>query len=450
MNTPRPPVLSDESVRAALTRLPDRQLTVELLADISVGIERMPQRLALAWPWSPSLPGMPPSRARSWLPVAAILVALALLVGLALVAIVGSAHRLPPPFGLAKTGSLAFSDQNHIVLVDAAGGVPRAITAGPRVDWEPTWSPDGTKLAFWSRSARDERIAEGKQPAGYAVTGPANLTMLDLATGSETVLADSVMVTGPPPHGGGYSWFGSEATISWSPDDSRIAFSSQIDGHGRLSIARADRSELTSIGPGSLDAWDPTWSPNGVTIAFRDGSKNGVGLIESDGSDLRYVATDHLASGRDSFVPQWSPDGRRIAFSVGIGSLNDVWVVGVDGTGEQNLSRDPQNDNVWPAWSPDGQKIAFVRRDGPALAIVAADGSGTSRIIRHPNADGDFDFTSSTPFWSPDGHWIGGLLQGGTNHVDDRFVVLDATGDGSPRTIRGSMIGSGSWQRLAP
>ena len=115
------------------------------------------------WPWSPSLPGLPPTTARRRLRAAAFMATLALLVGLSLaaIALVGSIHRVPPPFGLAKPGLIAFDSGGDIFVSNADGTDRRQLTSGPAIDLMPTWSPDGTRLAFMS-------LIDPTDPANYA------------------------------------------------------------------------------------------------------------------------------------------------------------------------------------------------------------------------------------------------------------------------------------------
>ena len=60
----------------------------------------------------------------------------------------------------------------------------------------------------------------------------------------------------------------------------------------------------------------------------------------------------------------------------------------VDGTGLTNLTLNAANDEL-PAWSPDGTKLVFSStRDGnPELYIMAADGSGVTRLTNNPGFD---------------------------------------------------------------
>jgi Tol biopolymer transport system component len=145
---------------------------------------------------------------------------------------------------------------------------------------------------------------------------------------------------------------------TWSPDATRIAFTSTRDGDYHVYTMNADGTNvqrLVANDPNILSEDHAAWSPDGTRIAF-------IGLTE-DGSTI-YTTTVNggavvpvLANDQFKESLAWSPDGTRIAFD----TINDLYAVGADGTGLQLLSPVGADENTSPAWSPDSSQIAFYR-----------------------------------------------------------------------------------------
>jgi len=202
---------------------------------------------------------------------------------------------------------------------------------------------------------------------------------------------------------------------SWSPDCSKIAFPRRVGEQMDIWTINADGSGLMELTHGEggggggevctifgcyvrvVGDNEPAWSPNGSEIAIVRTWHLGRGweihLIDLLGNAVRLTTSLHASS------PSWSPDGLRIAF------IGDNWgiiyVIGRDGSGltefdtnfDTNLHR--QISDV--AWSPDGETIAFS--SGVSEKHIYLFDIGTS-VVTRLTQPGSSNFGLS---WSPDG-----------------------------------------------
>ena len=399
-----------------------------------------------------------------------ILLLLGLLTALALQALAFmGAPRLPAPFGLARPGLVALDDGGHIVVAQADGSGRRNITTGAATDSSPSWSPDGTKLAFWRTS--DSQHFE-----------------IVIADQRGTVLHVIGLPAGTP-HAS-FAWY----PVSWSPDSRHLAFSLDIAGLSSIWTVGADGTGLRRLGRPGAQASDPVWSPDGGRIAYHGGNgyagpTNGVYVMNADGGDAHQIS--HVEGTGYSFdAPQWQPGGDLIAFPVATDRGNGIFVVHSDGSAESEISNDPAN-ACWLRWSPDGRRIAFDRAVSEAsksdsepaplssaaaqlvgqIVIVDPDGSNATLPPGPPVGWGP-------PTWSPDGrsiaqfvyqpymaeHYVGGVaVLGPVPGATTAAVVIDLTGHAPPAIVPvgppilpdvsssfGYPDGFSSWQRLAP
>jgi hypothetical protein len=185
---------------------------------------------------------------------------------------------------------------------------------------------------------------------------------------------------------------------AWSPDGTRIAFTSNRDGNDEIYVMGADGSNPTRLTNDPGADRSPDWSPDGTRIAFdsdRDSSallgipgEPQIFVMRADGSTPTRV-TAELPRAR---TPSWSPDGGRLAYEASGGVVTS----GIDGANRSNVGLGTD-----PRWSPDGTRIAFDYYAGyPVLEEVYwmnADGSRRTPLTTSP------DKYDVQPSWGPSG-----------------------------------------------
>jgi hypothetical protein len=207
---------------------------IEGLESILAETRSVPQRQAWSFPsrWLPAaLSGGGPA---IWpLPVAILLVLAALIAAIAFAIGVGTQHRLPPPFGFARNGAIAYDTGNggHAYVTDANGLEPRQLP-GDGIERQPTFSPDGTRLVYYSRPPTS--APQTSDPRGRAF----HIFVANADGSNAHPILDGMTfrldVFTPP---------------SWSPDSQSIAFRSYADGTDQIWVVNLDgpapRSPIT-------------------------------------------------------------------------------------------------------------------------------------------------------------------------------------------------------------
>jgi TolB protein len=133
----------------------------------------------------------------------------------------------------------------------------------------------------------------------------------------------------------------------WSPDGTRILFTSNRDGNLEVYRMNCDGSNPVRMTDNPLQDCCAQWSPDGQTIVFvTSGNGEDIWLMNADGSNMRSLVTNAV----NDFVPCWSPDGNSIAFQTAFDNNNDeITIFDID-TGQQTRLTFRNGIDTFPSW----------------------------------------------------------------------------------------------------
>ena len=341
----------------------------------------------------------------------------------------------------ARVFQLSAKATSQIVSVEIAGGKRTEWTTGPGLKLQPQFLPDG-QVGYATKAGKNQGIA---YTSGKGIF-PANLRSPAWTADGTKVVYEKIDYTPRPQNQLLYSWdpqyeyrytdvfpsFSADGTLvvtnkdedssivtmnadgtnrkvvfqtvqgaafapSWSPDGLRIAFGyggflqGRRTAGARIVLVNRDGTGVEELTPDMPNAGFPSWSADGKEIVYRSFAQNERGLRIVN---VATHATHALTNGQDN-LPYWSPDGSKIVFTRQDGANFDIFTVRPDGTDLQHLTTFPTND-AHAVWSGDGQYILWNSgeygfRDEAALYdnsfqpygsiwIMKADGTGKRQL----------------------------------------------------------------------
>lgn len=233
----------------------------------------------------------------------------------------------------------------QLQISDSDGQNAHIALSSPEPIISPTWSPDGTKVAYVS--------FEGKKPVVY---------VHDLPTGRRSVVSNQK---------------GDNSAPAWSPNGQRLAVALSRDGNTQIYSVNASGGDLRRLTQSSTIDTEPTYSPDGHWIYFtsdRGGAPQIYKMPAQGGSAQRVTF-----KGSYNTSPRISPDGKTLAYISRVGGGFKLFVQDLS-TGEVTGLTDTSRDES-PSFAANGQYILYATQSGGRGVLAAVSTDGRTRQI---------------------------------------------------------------------
>jgi WD40-like Beta Propeller Repeat len=303
----------------------------------------------------------------------------------------------------ARADEIAYACGYDICTIDPDHPETHAdLTETPmNTEFEPAWSPDGSRIAF------------NGSYEGHA--GIWTISTAEPTAGATEVIDDPEIGGGEP---------------AWSPDGTRIAFAGANEHtytNINVYVSPADgTSPPQVIGETALEEKGPTWAPDGSRLAF----SRYTSIVTGAPEESAVVTT--LPNGL-GVEPAWSPDGTRIA-AITSGEPHHVRLIDANGDDTATELPIPAEMGGAVAWSPDSSHVVYVD-EADQVRIAPTNPPGEGFEIKLPTGV----IVPHEPSFSPEGNRIVFWAEDTNGGLTNRIYIAPATGGEATQVTDGSV-----------